>query len=97
MSDSSRPHGWQPTRLLHPWDFPGKSTGVGCHRLLRLIPYKVFYFVLASLSLSLSLLLTGSDSQSIVRVCSMHVNIEKSSLLTSKTLAFILCCSSDQI
>ena len=20
----------QPTRLLHPWDFPGKSTGVGC-------------------------------------------------------------------
>ena len=24
----------QPTRLLHPWDFPGKSTGVGCHILL---------------------------------------------------------------
>ena len=35
MSDSQRPHGLQPTRLLHPWDFPGKSTGVGCHRLLR--------------------------------------------------------------
>ena len=34
LSDSSRPHGLQPTRLLHPWDFPGKSTGVGCHRLL---------------------------------------------------------------
>ena len=33
-SDSLRPHGLQPTRLLHPWDFPGKSTGVGCHRLL---------------------------------------------------------------
>ena len=31
MSDSSRPHGLQPTRLLPPWDFPGKSTGVGCH------------------------------------------------------------------
>ena len=28
------PHGLQPTRLLHPWDFPGKSTGVGCHCLL---------------------------------------------------------------
>ena len=28
------PHGLQPTRLLRPWDFPGKSTGVGCHRLL---------------------------------------------------------------
>ena len=23
-----------PTRLLHPWDSPGKSTGVGCHFLL---------------------------------------------------------------
>ena len=29
-----RPHGLQPTRLLHPWDFPGNSTGVGCHCLL---------------------------------------------------------------
>ena len=27
-------HGLQPTRVLHPWDFPGKSTGVGCHYLL---------------------------------------------------------------
>ena len=25
------PHGLQPSRLLRPWDFPGKSTGVGCH------------------------------------------------------------------
>ena len=30
MSNSVRPHRWKPTRLLHPWDFPGKSTGVGC-------------------------------------------------------------------
>ena len=30
VSDSLWPHGLQPTRLLHPWDFPGKSTGVGC-------------------------------------------------------------------
>ena len=28
MSDPQRPHGLQPTRLLHPWDFPGRSTGV---------------------------------------------------------------------
>ena len=27
MSDPQRPHELQPTRLLHPWDFPGKSTG----------------------------------------------------------------------
>ena len=31
MSNPQRPHGLQPTRLLRPWDFPGKSTGVGCH------------------------------------------------------------------
>ena len=34
VSDPQRPHGLQPTRLLHPRDFPGKSTGVGCHCLL---------------------------------------------------------------
>ena len=31
----SEPHGLQPARLLHPWDSPGKSTGVGCHFLLQ--------------------------------------------------------------
>ena len=35
VSNSSQPHGLQPTRLLCPWDFPGKSTGVGCHCLLQ--------------------------------------------------------------
>ena len=39
MSDSSQSHGLQPTRLLHPWDFPGKSTGVGCHCLLQKSSY----------------------------------------------------------
>ena len=36
VSDSQRPYGLQPTRLLRPWDFPGKNTGVGCHCLLRI-------------------------------------------------------------
>ena len=27
----------EPTRFLCPWDFPGKSTGVGCHSLLQRI------------------------------------------------------------
>ena len=43
MSDPQRPHGLQPSRLLHPWDFPGKSTGVGCHCLLLgnlILPWK---------------------------------------------------------
>ena len=30
-----RPQRWQPTRLPHPWDSPGKNTGVGCHFLLQ--------------------------------------------------------------
>ena len=34
VSDSLHLHGLQPTRLLHPWDFPGQSTAVGCHCLL---------------------------------------------------------------
>ena len=29
------PHGLQPARLLHLWDIPVKSTGVGCHFLLQ--------------------------------------------------------------
>ena len=40
MSDSVRPHRRQPTRLLHPWDSPGKNTGVGCHFLLQCMKVK---------------------------------------------------------
>ena len=40
MSDSVRPHRWQPTRLPRPWDSPGKNTGVGCHFLLQCIKVK---------------------------------------------------------
>ena len=34
------PHRWQPTRLLCPWDSPGKNTGVGCHFLLQCVKVK---------------------------------------------------------
>ena len=40
MSDSVRPHRRQPTRLPHPWDSPGKNTGVGCHFLLPCMKVK---------------------------------------------------------
>ena len=40
MSDSVRPHRWDPTRLPHPWDSPGKNTDVGCHFLLQCIKVK---------------------------------------------------------
>ena len=35
MPNSLRLHGLYPTRLLCPWDSPGKNTGVGCHFLLQ--------------------------------------------------------------
>ena len=35
VSNSLRPRGLSPTRLLCPRDFSGKSTGVGCYFLLR--------------------------------------------------------------
>ena len=40
MSDSVGPHRWQPTRLLRPWDSPGKNTGVGCHFFLQCMKVK---------------------------------------------------------
>ena len=48
MSNSLQPHGLEPTRLLHPWNFPGKNTGVGCHFLLLIqtqISIKMWYFL----------------------------------------------------
>ena len=40
MSDFVQPHRPQPTRLLCPWDSPGKNTGVGCHFLLQCMKVK---------------------------------------------------------
>ena len=40
MFDSRRPHRRQPNRPPHPWDSPGKNTGVGCHFLLQCMKVK---------------------------------------------------------
>ena len=40
MSNSVWPHRRQPIRLPHPWDSPGKNTGVGCHFLLQCMKVK---------------------------------------------------------
>ena len=40
VSDSAQPYRRQPTRLPHPWDSPGKNTGVGCHFLLQRMKVK---------------------------------------------------------
>ena len=33
VSESLQPHGLYSTRLLYPWNFPSKNTGMGCHFL----------------------------------------------------------------
>ena len=38
MSDSLQPRRLWPTRLLCPWNPPGKNTGVGSHSLLQDLP-----------------------------------------------------------
>ena len=54
MSDSSRPHGLQPTSLLCPWEFPGKGTGVGCHFLVikknAVHVYRIYLLIFGSAS-----------------------------------------------
>ena len=40
LSNSVQPHRRQPTRLPHPWEPPGKNTGVGCHFLLQCMKVK---------------------------------------------------------
>ena len=42
VSNPTRPHGLQPTRLPRPWDFPGNSTGVGCHCQIDLTTIKIW-------------------------------------------------------
>ena len=63
--DSQWPHVLQPTRLLRPWDFPGKSTGVGCHCLLHVSDEKLAFvlfiiFICVMLLFILWVLLTFS-------------------------------------
>ena len=43
LSDCLQSHWLQPTWLLHPLDFPGKNTGVGCHFLLSCIGRQILY------------------------------------------------------
>ena len=55
MSDYLRTHGLYPTRLCHPWNFPGKSNGVGCH-FLRFAFITLLSTVLYSFILTVSVL-----------------------------------------
>ena len=66
-----RPHRWQATRLPHPWDSPGKNTGVGCHFLLQCMKVKSQSEVAQSCSTLRDLMdcsLPGSSIHGIVQV-----------------------------
>ena len=60
VSDPQRPHGLQPTRLLRPWDSPGKSTGVGCHCLLESKWFVLFKTIFKGFPLIILLLSNAS-------------------------------------
>ena len=87
VSDSQRPHGLQPTRLLRPWDIPGKSTGVGCHCLLlnATIYFKMGLFK----SLPFSSLLPNLIKQPWIHFLSLHVSLCFLEFYISET---IQCC-----
>ena len=89
VSNSSQPHGLQPTKFLHPWDFPGKSTGVGCHCLLPYTSYHIplpefnhywnFYFTQHRFLFSVDQ--TTSSAVSLPHSCSPCKGVFKSHIL----------------
>ena len=91
MSDSVRHHRQQPTRLPHPWDSPGKNTGVGCHFLLQCMKVKSEReFAQSCLTLSdpMDCSLPGS---SVHGICQERV-LEKVMAPHSSTLAWQILC-----
>ena len=68
MSDSVWPHRQQFTRLLCPWDSPGKNTRVGCHFLLHFITASwLFFYISKNL-----FLIEGQLPYNIVLVSAIH-------------------------
>ena len=76
MSNSVQPHRRQPTRLCHPWDPPGKNTGVDCH-FLR-IDSSISRPRLPGLLLLFSSLLSVSSAQTHI---TSHLDQVRTSLL----------------
>ena len=86
MFDPQRPHGLPPSRLLHPWDFLGKSTGVGCHCLLRPLGLTG---LISLLSKTLKSLLKHHSSKASILRCSAFFTVQLSHpyMTTGKTIA----------
>ena len=102
VSDSLRPHRRQPTRLLRPWDFPGKSTGVGCHCLLREMLWTLANHLQSitqsrylpyRIQLSLSILRIGSRAPVDTKICQCSSPLHKTALYLHNTYtqSYIYC------
>ena len=101
MSDSLQPHGLYPARLLHPWDFPSKNSGVGCHFLLQgifptqeLNPHLLCFLHWLVDSLPLSHLGSPSNIYTNFFVCSKLVEVMEFQLSYFKSWKMMLwkCC-----
>ena len=92
MSDSVRPHRWQPTRLSHPWHSPGKNTGVGCHFLLQGMKVKSESEVAKS-CLTLSDPMDSSPPGSSIHGIFQARVLEWCAIAFSRTMATLKSCS----
>ena len=64
VSNSLWPHGLWPTKLLCPWDSPGKNTGVDCHSFKFL---QICFTIIFPLSIYLSIF-DGEERRKIVSI-----------------------------
>ena len=90
-----KPHGLQPTRLLCPWDSPGKNTGVGCHALLQgIFPTQGWNLhLLCLLHLQVGSLPLTTPGKAHVCVCMYIYRRCAKSLQTCLTLCGLMDCS----
>ena len=105
MSDSVRPHRRQPARLRHPWDSPGKNTGVGCHFLLQCMkvksesevtrvrllatPWTAAYQAPPSMGLSKQEYWSGVPLPSLILFCYSEIMISKRCQMSTKQLILL--------
>jgi len=94
VSDLQQPHKLQPARLLHPWDFPGKSTGVGCHCLLHNIHtsalFKILFQYRSLQSTEFPVLFSRTLLVTYFIYCSVYMSVPISQFIHSRSFKLIV-------
>ena len=75
VSNSLQSHGLQPTKLLCPWNSPGKNIGVACHSLFQII------FLTQILNLSLLYLLNWQVDSLLTMPPGKHFNVQSQKIV----------------